>query len=397
MNKGRLIAVRALFRNKIVSVFTSRIFVFRQRRPWAKNRSKERWSLSAVHLLALFVLASCASNKSATPIAVTANQYDRIHIITRHGEVDKSTCSDPGHNCKLNGTGNKYASKVINIVNSAVTLTGIAPTFYAFERTQDVATIKPSATEHNAKVHERSADHLVRKLWDDLDNQTNMTGIWAMSKNGLSGYAQLFQQIRTDSDFFVSSTCPTDFFESGVAYTWYLMITPGTKHTWNVQCTRTHQKALGTACSASSCSAIAGTSCGWCVTSNGAFEGSATGQDPGACNNWIWDSDDCDCASISSCSGIDDTSYGWCATMNQAMVGDSSGPPDGVACLNWIWRSDDCNCAGMTSCSSISGTSCGWCEDYDQAMPGSESGPEVGSCKKWTWSSGDCPSMSGGR
>jgi hypothetical protein len=133
------------------------------------------------------------------------------------------------------------------------------------------------------------------------------------------------------------------------------------------------------------CSAIKGSDCGWCLKddsdplgANVARYGSSSGPGKGSCQNWIWSNKDCNCAAMTSCKQIKGTDCGWCVTYGQAMPGGSAPKyqPAGNICLNWIQDNQDCECASITQCSKIEKTNCGWCTTLGQAMPKGKSGPK---------------------
>eukprot|EP00759_Apiculatamorpha_spiralis_P037300 PhF_6_TR37196/c0_g1_i1/m.54811 len=161
---------------------------------------------------------------------------------------------------------------------------------------------------------------------------------------------------------------------------------------------------------ATNCSGISGTNCGWCPSTNRAYVGSSNGpgfglscQTTQQAGQWTWSPNNCKCLTATNCSGISGTDCGWCPSWNRAYLGSSNGPGINLTCPatqeagQWTWNLNNCKCLTATTCTNISGTDCGWCPSLGKAYLGSSNGPGVNlTCPatqeagSWTWNLNDC-------
>jgi hypothetical protein len=162
---------------------------------------------------------------------------------------------------------------------------------------------------------------------------------------------------------------------------------------------------------ATNCSAIAGTDCGWCPSLGKAFLGNGNGPVSGitcpaeaSSGSWTWHTADCACITAANCSVIAGTDCGWCPSLGKAFLGNGNGPVSGIKCPatnetgSWTWSTKDCACLTATNCSQVVGpTDCGWCPSRNKAYLGNGNGPVGGitcpaeaSSGSWTWNAADC-------
>jgi hypothetical protein len=193
-----------------------------------------------------------------------------------------------------------------------------------------------------------------------------------------------------------------------------------------------------------------GTQCGWCSTTGGCFDGTASGPTNGSCASWQWTADQCGLPDAGSDdggpeggqeagddSGIDAAAdggadatvdpcntealactpctalptCGWCVDDGSCRTGTATGPT-GSSCGSWDWvqqscaappppdAGDDASDATMgdpcnteaTACAPCTAlATCGWCADDGTCRTGMAGGPNTGTCSGWSWVQNSCP------
>ena len=186
-----------------------------------------------------------------------------------------------------------------------------------------------------------------------------------------------------------------------------------------------------------------GTQCGWCSTTGGCFDGTASGPTQGTCPNWQWTADQCGLPDAGSdgggTEGGDDGGAGndagsdaavdpcnteanacgtctllpvcgWCADDGTCRTGTNTGPT-GSSCSSWAWVQPSCSApppdAGADASDATMGDPCnseanacgtctllpvcGWCADDGSCRTGTSTGPNDGPCSGWSWVQTSCP------
>jgi len=163
---------------------------------------------------------------------------------------------------------------------------------------------------------------------------------------------------------------------------------------------------------ASKCTDIINTDCGWCPSLQKAYFGNRNGAYPLTCpstqeaGSWVWDATrNCKCLTASECTDIIDTDCGWCPSRQKAYFGNGNGAIDPLTCPpnetsgQWTWDPQNCKMFSALTCTECKQgcPTCGWCSYNQKCYLGNSLGPynyPIITCPNtyWAWDiPKDCP------